>query len=350
VGKDREKRLSYRDAGVDIDAATEAKKRIAATVRSTFTAGVLTELGGFGGLFELPRGMRNPVLVSSVDGVGTKLKVAFAAGRHDSVGRDLVNHCVNDILTTGARPLFFLDYIATGALDPDAVVEIVAGLAAACSENGCALIGGETAEMPDFYRPGEYDLAGTIVGVVERDSVLTGEAVRPGDLLIGLPSTGLHTNGYSLARKVFFEVLGKGVDDHMDELGCSVGEELLRPHRSYGPALRGPIDDGLVAALAHVTGGGITDNLPRVLPNSCRAVIETGSWPVPPVFEVIRRAGRIEDGEMRRVFNMGIGMIAVAGTEQAGELESCLRQAGEDFYRIGEIESVEGGEEGVRYA
>lgn len=338
--------LSYRDAGVDIDAATEAKRKMRAAVRSTFTPGVLTDLGGFGGLFRLPKGRRDPVLVASTDGVGTKLKVAFLAGRHDTVGRDLVNHCVNDILTTGASPLFFLDYIAAGRLEPGVVTEIVTGLAAACRENGCALIGGETAEMPDFYKPGEYDLAGTIVGIVPKKKVLTGERVKPGDLLLGLPSSGLHTNGYSLARKVFFEVLGRKVDDRVDELGCTVGEELLKPHLSYGPILRKPIDRGWISALAHITGGGITDNLPRVLPEDCAAVVRTGTWPVPPVFEVIRSAGKVDRREMLRVFNMGIGMIAVVGPARAPGLEEHLREHGNGCFHIGEVVK---GERGVHY-
>jgi phosphoribosylformylglycinamidine cyclo-ligase len=338
--KENGKPLSYRDAGVDIDAATKAKKRIAELVRSTFTDGVLTELGGFGGLFRMPEGMRKPVLVSSADGVGTKLKVAFMTGRHNTVGIDLVNHCVNDILTTGARPLFFLDYIATGALEPEVVTALVEGLAKGCADNDCALIGGETAEMPDFYSPGEYDLAGTIVGVVEEDAVLTGDDIRPGDLLIGLPSSGLHTNGYSLARKVFFEVLGLEVDDYVDELGRTVGDELLEPHISYGRLLRGPIERGWIKALAHITGGGITDNLPRVLPAGCNAAIRPLTWPVPPVFELIRRAGKVDEQEMLRVFNNGIGMIAVAGPAKADRL---VEHLGEDnCYLIGEISAAEG--------
>jgi phosphoribosylformylglycinamidine cyclo-ligase len=333
--RESDKPLSYRDAGVDIDAAAAAKKKISGLVRSTFTENVLTELGGFGGLFRMPEGMRSPVLVSSADGVGTKLKIAFLTSRHNTVGIDLVNHCVNDILTTGARPLFFLDYIATGELEPDVVAEIVEGLSTACSDNGCALIGGETAEMPDFYSPGEYDLAGTIVGVVEEDSVLTGETVCPGDVLVGLPSSGLHTNGYSLARKVFFDVLGLGVEDEVRELRCSVGEELLRPHLSYGLMLREPIDNGWIKALAHITGGGITDNLPRSLPEGCDAAIRLDSWPVPPVFKLIKKAGRIEESEMLRVFNNGIGMIAVASAEDASRLGEHLGEG--NWFPIGEI-------------
>ena len=338
--------LSYRDAGVDIDAASAAKKKIGKLVRSTFTDGVLTELGGFGGLFRMPTGMRSPVLVSSADGVGTKLKIAFMTGRHNTVGIDLVNHCVDDILTTGARPLFFLDYIATGALEPDVVASIVEGLAAACAASNCALIGGETAEMPDFYTPGEYGLAGTIIGIVEEDGVLTGDDVHPGDALIGLPSSGLHTNGYSLARKVFFEVLGLGVDDKVPELGCTVGDELLKSHISYEPVLREPIESGWIKALAHITGGGFTDNLPRALPQGCGARIKLGSWPVLPVFDFIREAGRIEEAEMLRVFNNGIGMIAIASPENADSLCAHLGEGG--CHRIGEIVEGEGKVEYVR--
>lgn len=332
-----DKGLRYRDAGVDIDAATDATRLIKEMVRSTFTSGVLTDIGGFGGLFKLPEGVHEPVLVSSTDGVGTKLKIAFMTGKHDTVGEDLVNHCTNDILTTGARPLFFLDYIATGRLEPGIVADIVSGLAKACRENSCALVGGEIAEMPDFYRPGEYDLAGTIVGLAAESKILSGETIKPGNLLMGLPSSGLHTNGYSLARKVFFEVLKKDVNDEMEELGCSVGEELLRPHLSYGPVLRKPIDKGWISSLAHITGGGITDNLPRALPEGCGAVVKHGSWPVPPVFEVIQRAGRIEEKEMLRVFNTGVGMIAVVTPEHADTLENHLREHGDGCFQIGEV-------------
>jgi phosphoribosylformylglycinamidine cyclo-ligase len=337
---EKKKSLSYRDSGVDIDAATHAKKRIAELARSTFTDGVLTDLGGFGGLFRMPQDMRKPVLVSSTDGVGTKLKVAFLADRHNTVGIDLVNHCVNDILTTGARPLFFLDYIATGALEPDTVTALVEGLAMACVANECALIGGETAEMPDFYTPGEYDLAGTIIGVVEEDAVLTGDDVKPGDLLLGLPSSGLHTNGYSLARKVFFDVLGLSVDDYVDEFGRSVGDELLEPHISYGPLLRGPIERGWIKALAHITGGGITDNLPRSLPTGCNAAVRPWTWPVPPVFEMIRKAGNVAEDEMLRVFNNGIGMIAVAAPAKADLIIEHL--GADNCYHIGEIIAADG--------
>lgn len=346
MNKESDRPLSYRDAGVDIDAAAAAKKNIAKMVRSTFTKGVVTDIGGFGGLFALPDGIRKGILVASTDGVGTKLKIAFMAGRHNTVGQDLVNHCVNDILTTGARPLFFLDYIATGVLKPEAVAEIVEGLATACRENDCALIGGETAEMPDFYQPGEYDLAGTIIGLVEKDKILGPEKVKPGDLLVGLPSSGLHTNGYSLVRKIFFEVLNLGVDDKVEELGCTVAEELLRPHRSYWPLLQEAIEKGWINSMAHITGGGMTDNLPRSIPKDCDAVVKAGTWVVPLVFNFIQDAGRVDQEEMRRVFNMGIGMVLVVNPGEAEKLTAYLHECGEAFSIIGE---VAGGKNGVRY-
>lgn len=340
-------RLSYRDAGVDIDAAASAKQKIGRLVRSTFTEGVLTGLGGFGGLFQLPKDFHDPVLVASADGVGTKLKIAFLSGINNTVGRDLVNHCVNDILCTGAQPLFFLDYIATGKLEPGIVEAIVEGLSAACAESGCALIGGETAEMPDFYRSGEYDLAGTIVGAVEKDRVLTGDTVVPGDQLIGLAGNGLHTNGYSLVRKLFFKKLGLKVSDYIEDLGCTVGEELLRVHRCYYPLLRHPLEKRLIKSLAHITGGGITDNLPRSLHDGCRARISLNSWRVPPVFRFIQKEGNVEEEEMLRVFNMGIGMIAVVGEKDVGELEEILTATDESYFRIGEVVA---GDVGVEYA
>src|SRR6186713_1672677 len=259
--------MDYKASGVDIDAGNEAVRRIRGLARSTFTKGVLSDIGSFGGLFRLDLSrMTDPVLVSSADGVGTKLKVAFLTGRHDTIGADLVNHCVNDILVQGARPLFFLDYLATGRLTPDVAVDIVDGLARACKANGCALLGGETAEMPGFYADREYDLAGFIVGVVERPSVLTGDRIRIGDALIGLPSSGLHTNGYSLARRIAFDTLMLGIHDHIPELGVGIGEALLRPHRSYLNPVLPLVRDGLINGMAHITGGGLTDNVPRVLP------------------------------------------------------------------------------------
>ncbi len=303
--------IDYKSAGVDIDAGNEAVRRIKHLARSTFTPGVLSEIGTFGGLFRLEPGrFADPVLVASADGVGTKLKVAFLAGRHDTVGEDLVNHCVNDILVQGARPLFFLDYLATGRLSPEVTEQVVTGIARGCRDNQCALLGGETAEMPGFYAPGEYDLAGFIVGVVDRERLIDGRRLAPGDVLIGLPSTGLHTNGYSLARRIVFDTLGLGVDAQIEEVGETVGEALLRVHASYLPAIAPLLDEpGLVRALAHITGGGITENLPRVLPEGCQASIDKGAWEVPPLFTFLEKAGGVPEDDMYRTFNMGIGLI-----------------------------------------
>ena len=311
--------LTYAAAGVDIDAQERALAEVKRLARATFTRGVLSEIGGFGGLFTLePDNPAGTVLVASADGVGTKLKVAQMAGVHDTVGADLVNHCVNDILVQGARPLFFLDYLATGRLEPGVAVQVVAGLARACSANGCALLGGETAEMPGFYAPGEYDLAGFIVGAVRRDRMLRREAVEAGDALVALPSDGLHTNGYSLARKVLFDVLGLAVDSPVPEFGRTVGEVLLRAHRAYLDAVAPLLDGGLVRCAAHITGGGIPDNLPRALPEGLGAEIDLGSWDQPAIFELIRRAGRVPEDDMRRTFNLGVGMILVVGDEHVG--------------------------------
>lgn len=339
--------LTYRDAGVDIDAQDEALRRIKAAVRGTRTRGVLSDLGSFGGLFEPDlAGFERPVLVSSADGVGTKLKAAFLAGIHDTVGRDLVNHCVNDILVQGARPLFFLDYIASGHLDPAVLAAVVAGVARGCRENGCALLGGETAEMPGFYAAGEYDVAGFIVGLVDRPRLLDGSAVRVGDVLVGLPSAGLHTNGYSLARKVFLEVAGLAIDDTVDGLGQTVGQLLLTEHRSYLRALAEPATLG-VHALAHITGGGLTDNLPRVLPRGCSARIDTAGWTVPPLFCYIAERGGVAAAEMFRTFNMGIGMVAIVSAADVSNLEAHLDGLDEANMRIGEVIAGDGG---VRYA
>jgi phosphoribosylformylglycinamidine cyclo-ligase len=311
--------LTYAGVGVDIDAQDRALAEIKRLAKTTFTRGVLSEIGGFGGLFSLePDNPAGTVLVASADGVGTKLKVAQMAGVHDTVGQDLVNHCVNDILAQGARPLFFLDYLATGRLEPGVAVRVVAGLAQACAANGCALLGGETAEMPGFYAPGEYDLAGFIVGAVRRDRMLRRDAVLPGDVLVALPSDGLHTNGYTLARKVFFDVLGLAVDAELPELGRTVGEELLRVHRSYLDAVVPLLEGGLVRSAAHITGGGIPDNLPRALPEGLGAEIDLGSWDGPAVFGVIRTAGRVPEGDMRRTFNLGVGMILAVAQEHVG--------------------------------
>jgi phosphoribosylformylglycinamidine cyclo-ligase len=327
--------MDYRSSGVDIEAGHETVRRIKALARGTFTAGVLSDIGSFGGLFALPVGdCREPVLVSSADGVGTKLKVAFLTGRHDTVGMDLVNHCVNDILVQGARPLFFLDYLATGRLQPAVAEAVVTGMAAACRANGCALLGGETAEMPGFYADGEYDLAGFIVGVVDRHRVVDGSSLSPGDVLIGLPSTGLHTNGYSLARKIVFGTLGLTANAVVPELGAPIGEVLLTPHRSYLPAVRPLLDRQLVKGMAHITGGGITDNVPRILPAGMAAEIERGTWSVPPIFTLLQRAGAISDEEMYRAFNMGIGLVVACEGRYAPEVLEMLRAAGESDPRI----------------
>jgi phosphoribosylformylglycinamidine cyclo-ligase len=328
--------MDYKASGVDIDAGNETVRRIRSLARSTFTPGVLSDIGSFGGLFRLEPGkFRDPVLVSSADGVGTKLKVAFRANRHDTVGGDLVNHCVNDILVQGARPLFFLDYLATGRLAPDIAESIVGGIAAACRENGCALLGGETAEMPGMYADGEYDLAGFIVGVVERERIIDGRTIAPGDVLIGVPSAGLHTNGYSLARRIAFEVLRLQVDTHVDELGETVGEALLAPHRSYLPVIQPVLDSGRIKGMAHITGGGISDNLPRVLPAGTAAAVNRQTWDVPPLFRWLQRAGNVPLDDMLRTFNMGIGLILVAASQDADALVREL--AASEARVIGEV-------------
>lgn len=330
--------MDYREAGVDISAADEAKGRIKALAQGTFNASVLSEIGSFGGMFRPDlSGYREPVLVASTDGVGTKIKVAIAAGVHDTVGYDLVAHCVNDILVQGAVPLFFLDYVALGKMDPPKVQAIVAGFARGCVEFGCPLIGGETAEMPGTYAPDDYDLAGFIVGVVEKDRALTGERVREGDTLLGLPSAGLHTNGYSLARKVLFDALGHRVDTHLPELGATVGEALLAPHRGYLAALEPLLERGKVRALAHVTGGGLPGNLPRVLPAGLGARVRRGSWEVPPIFRLIQKGGAVSDEEMLRTFNMGIGMVVVLAPEDLHGVEHSLERRGETSFVIGTV-------------
>jgi phosphoribosylformylglycinamidine cyclo-ligase len=330
--------LTYREAGVDLDAAERAKAKLKDLVASTRDRHTLSELGSFSGLYEVPSGFTSPVLVSSTDGVGTKLKVAFAANRHDTVGQCLVNHCVNDILVQGARPLFFLDYLATGVLAEDVVRDVVRGVAIACRDNGCALLGGETAQMPDFYAPGEYDLAGFVVGIVERAKLLDGSRIRAGDVLVGLASSGLHTNGYTLARRIVFDVLGLGVDDELPGTGRSVASELLSVHRSYLAALADPIESGIVRGLAHITGGGIPGNLPRVLPEGLGARVERGSWSVPALFDALQRGGRIATEEMDRVFNMGIGMIAVVEKQDVGGVVDAARRDGIDAWAMGRIE------------
>jgi phosphoribosylformylglycinamidine cyclo-ligase len=335
--------MDYREAGVDISAADAAKARIKGLARSTFNAQVLTEIGSFGGMFraDLSR-YREPVLVASTDGVGTKIKVAILADVHDTVGYDLVAHCVNDILVQGATPLFFLDYVALGKMDPVRVEAIVSGFARGCAEFGCPLVGGETAEMPGTYAADDYDLAGFIVGVVDREKALTGERVREGDALIGLPSAGLHTNGYSLARKVLFDVMGHRVDTRLDALGTTVGAALLAPHRGYLAALEPLLERGKVRALAHITGGGFPGNIPRVLPAGLGARIRRGSWEIPPIFRLIQRGGAVSDEEMFRTFNMGIGMVVVVAPEDLHEAEHSLERRGETTHVIGSVASGSG--------
>ncbi len=311
----------YSESGVNIDAAMEANKRISSLVRATWGKEVLSEVGNFGGLFELGSRFDDPVLVSSVDGVGTKLKVAFMAGKHDTVGEDLVNHCVNDILVQGAEPLFFLDYFACGKLDPGVVASVVEGLSRGCSSNGCALIGGETAEMPGFYSPGEYDLAGSIVGVVERNRIIDGGRIEPGDELWAFPSGGLHTNGYSLARKIIFQDRGLGIDDTLPGVGRRVADVLLDVHRSYLAEVKSIRDWIDIKGLVHITGGGLIDNIPRVLPEGCKVIIEAESWEIPGVFRYLMDEGMVPPGEMYRVFNMGLGMIFIVSPQDSGKLE-----------------------------
>jgi phosphoribosylformylglycinamidine cyclo-ligase len=339
--------LTYRAAGVDIQAGDEAVRRIARLAARTHRPEVLGGIGAFAAFCRIPAGYQEPVLVSSTDGVGSKLKVAFLADRHDTVGIDLVAMGVNDLLVHGAEPFYFLDYLAVHRVEPARVEAIVAGVAAGCAQAGCALVGGETAEMPDFYAPGEYDLAGFAVGVVERSRIITGSEVKPGDRVLGLASSGLHSNGYSLARRIVFERLGLKVGDLVPGLGRTVADELLVPTRIYVRAVRDLLRAVPVRAMAHVTGGGITENLPRVLPEGCRAVIRPSSWPLPPIFPVIQDAGRVEEAEMRRTFNMGIGYLVVVRPEDADPARALLGAAGEAVFEIGEIE---GGAREVRYA
>jgi phosphoribosylformylglycinamidine cyclo-ligase len=333
--------MDYKQAGVDIEAGNEVVRRIREMARGTFTAGVLSEIGSFGGLFRLDAArVADPVLVASADGVGTKLRVAFRAGVHRTIGIDLVNHCVNDILVQGAQPLFFLDYLATGRLEPDVAVQVVEGLSAACRENGCALLGGETAEMPGFYADGEYDVAGFIVGVVARDRLIDGRNIRAGDALVGLPSSGLHTNGYSLARRIVFDIARLEVDSRIPELGVPIGSALLEPHRSYLPLIRPLLSSGvgIIKGMAHITGGGITDNLPRILPEGTGAVIDRSAWQVPPIFQWLQRTGGVPDDDMLRTFNMGIGLIIACENGDADRVIETLAAAGEPAaVRLGRV-------------
>lgn len=329
--------LDYRAAGVDLDAADQAKQAIKSLVASTHDRHTLSGMGSFGGMYAVPEGLAAPVLVSSADGVGTKLKVAFLSGRHDTVGADLVNHCVNDILVQGARPLFFMDYLATGDMDAGVVGQVVSGVARACRDNGCALLGGETAQMPDFYAPGEYDLAGFIVGIAERDALLDGSRTRAGDALVALGSTGLHTNGYTLARRIVFDVLGLDAESSFPDSAQSVADTLLAVHRSYLGSLAPELEGGTVRALAHVTGGGIPGNLPRSLGPGLGARVDTASWQPPVVFGVLARAGGVALAEMYRVFNMGVGMLVVVAPGDADGLVSRLRARGEEAWVAGEV-------------
>jgi phosphoribosylformylglycinamidine cyclo-ligase len=340
--------ISYKDAGVNIDEADRAVADIGRMARATFTKGVLTDIGSFGGCFALPK-MKQPVLVSSVDGVGTKLKIAFAAGRHNTIGEDLVNHCVNDIAVQGAKPLFFLDYLAVGKLDAAVAASIIEGIARGCSNNGCALIGGETAEMPGMYQEGEYDIAGTIVGIVERSRLLTGAKVKSGDALVALPSTGLHTNGYSLARKLLFEVARMRIDSVLAGTGKTIADELLAVHRSYLKAIQLLLDKDSLSAAAHITGGGITENLPRVIPKGLAARIDTASWQVPPLFELLRATGDVPETDWRRTFNLGVGMIFVVPLRKLDAAIRLLGRAGEKPWVIGDITTQRRGKHRVQY-
>lgn len=329
---------AYREAGVDINAGNAFVEKIKPLVKTTFRPEVLTELGGFGGLFGLDREKyKEPVLVSGTDGVGTKLKVAFMMDRHDTIGIDLVAMCVNDIVVTGAEPLFFLDYFATGKLQPDKAVEVVKGISEGCRQAGCALIGGETAEMPSMYSEGEYDLAGFAVGIAEKSKIIDGRTIRPGDIIVGLESSGLHSNGYSLARKIVFDQLGMKPTDRSVELDDPIGEILLTPTRIYVKPLLKLLKHFDLRALAHITGGGITENLPRVLPEGCQAKIRKGSWPVPPIFPFLQKYGKVSEEEMYCDFNMGIGMIAVVPYHQAEAFLSMAPWEGEKAYLMGEI-------------
>jgi phosphoribosylformylglycinamidine cyclo-ligase len=333
------KPVSYSDAGVSIDTANEAVKKISGFAKSTFNERTLTNIGSFGGMFDarFPE-MSEPVLVSSADGVGTKLKLAFETDVHNTIGQDLVNHCVGDILVQGATPLFFLDYFATGKLSAEVTASVVEGLAIACKENGCVLLGGETAEMPGFYADGEYDLAGFIVGVVDKSRVITGENIESGDVVLGLPSVGLHTNGFSLARKLFFEIGGFSVADTPEDLkGETVGKTLLKPHRSYLPLLKDLLDKNIIKGLAHITGGGLLENIPRILPENTAVEIKRGTWPELPVFALMQKLGNVEDKEMFRTFNMGIGMTIVCAENDKEQIISHIKDLGEECFEIGKV-------------
>jgi phosphoribosylformylglycinamidine cyclo-ligase len=345
--EDEPKSVTYADAGVDIPGGDRAKERIKFLAQKTFNRNVIGGIGGFGALYRLDsQRWKNPILVSSADGVGTKLKVAFELGLHHTVGADLVNHCVNDIAVQGATPMFFLDYFASGKLDPEVTEDVVTGLADACKANGCALIGGETAQMPGFYADGEYDLAGFIVGAVDRDKLITGVGIKAGDVLIGLPSTGLHTNGYSLARKLLFEIAGYKATQYVTAIKEKAGAALLKTHRSYLHVIQKLTAGGVTTGMAHITGGGITENLPRILPKNVTAQVELGSWPVLPIFEHLRALGKVPEEEMLRTFNMGIGLIAAIPAAKFTRAKNLLDRAEEKFYVIGRVVK---GERRVQY-
>jgi len=332
-------RLRYKDAGVDIEAGEEAVDLIKEEARSTFSPNVLTDLGKFGGFFTLDiEQYKSPVLVSSIDGVGTKLKIAFMTGRHDTVGEDLVNHCINDILVGGARPLFFLDYIGTGKLTPSVIKEIVSGMARACRDNRCSLIGGEMAEMPGFYREGEYDIAGCIVGIVEKDRIIDGSKIRKQDIVVGLSSNGLHTNGYSLARKVLFEIAGYKIDDLVEDCGMKIGEALLQVHKCYLRPILPLLDTDRIKGMAHITGGGIVSNTNRLLPEGRRVKVFWNKWQVPEIFNLIQRIGKVPDEEMRRTFNMGIGFVLIISPDDLDYVIDHFKNEGEKPVVIGHIE------------
>ena len=342
------KSTTYRDAGVDINEADRAVLLIKRHAAKTLTSSVLTSIGSFGAGFAL-KGFRHPVLVSSADGVGTKLKLAFATGRHDTIGEDLVNHCVNDIAVQGATPLFFLDYFAVGKLDAQVCGSVVSGIARGCKNNGCALIGGETAEMPGMYQNGEYDLAGFIVGAVEGKKMLTGQSIRAGDLLIGLPSNGLHTNGYSLARKLFFEVGGLAPDSKIPEFSGTLADELLKVHRSYLKPIQALLDEKLLKGAAHITGGGLTDNIPRILPRGLGVQIDSSAWPTQPIFDLLKKLGNVPEEDHRRTFNLGVGMVFVVSAKKIGFVSQKLKKLREPFYQIGQVVPHSGKKDRVTY-
>ncbi len=345
-----EEGTTYKDAGVDVEAGNQFVKKISPLVKATYRPEVLNDLGGFGALFSVRKDKYdNPVLVSSTDGVGTKLNIAFLLNRHDTIGIDLVAMVVNDIVVQGAEPLFFLDYLAMGKLDPDRAAEIVAGIARGCEEAGCSLVGGETAEMPGFYPEGEYELAGFGVGIVDKDDVVDGSGITVVDRIIGLSSSGLHSNGYSLARKVLLADQNLRIDETVDDLGCSLGEELLRPTRIYVKPIANLIRDFTIKGIAHITGGGLRDNIVRVLPNRCEAVIETGAWERPPVFSLISRLGGVSEQEMLATFNCGIGMVLIVPADEVEEQMSRLQAMGESCYLIGEITKREEEETGISF-